>query len=244
MIFKLSFWELAKKQNPEMDWFSNRCYFGNMETTLKDRFLEYFAFFLAAQYNLSLCPSNGLPASRPTLWALHCMVQRASSLSLHPIFQLLFYLFPAHVTAHKQPSSLPALSSGQSQCLGTSQSLLFHLSLLLPQWHLLGSAIRTEKPVCSAWCWCAVPQLWGQETSSPGGKCQVRQKCRHHLGSQEDSGRTRHLALWPDSYRNQHVSTDCLISMEPVFSDVRTTLSVIPFCSNHLWFWDKFNEVL
>lgn len=64
--------------------------------------------------------------------------------------------------------------------------------------------------------------------------CQVRQKYHHHLGSQESSGRARHPALWPDSYWNQQIPTDCLISMELVFSDVRTALSVIPLFFNHI----------
>lgn len=67
--------------------------------------------------------------------------------------------------------------------------------------------------------------------------CQVRQKCSHNLWSQEGSGRTRHPALWPDSYckihKNQEISRDCLISMETVFSDVRTALSMIPLFFNH-----------
>lgn len=69
-------------------------------------------------------------------------------------------------------------------------------------------------------------------------RCQVRQKCPHDLGSQEGPGRTRHSALWPDSYckthKDQQTSTDCLISMEPVFSGVRTALSMIPLFFNHL----------
>lgn len=169
------------------------------------------------------------------------MVQRASSLSLQPIFQLLFYLFPGPGTADKQPSSLPPLSPGQSQCLGSSQPLPFHPSLLLSDtsW-AQPSGCRTQCVLLDAGMLGKLHPSFEVRTPPTQEKSgyQVRQKCPHDLGSQEGSGRTRHSALWPDSYckthKDQQTSTDYLISMDPVFSGVRTALSMIPLFFNHL----------
>lgn len=207
-----------------------------METTLKDRFLEYFSFFL--QLNI-IRPSNGLPASLPNLWALHCMVQRPSSLFLRPIFQLLFCPFPAPITTHKQPSSLPPLSSGQSQCLGTSQPRSFTCPFSSVTPPGLSHQDAEARVFLMMVCWESCTPTLRSGHLQPRRKvmCQVRQKCSHNLWSQEGSGRTRHPALWPDSYckihKNQEISRDCLISMETVFSDVRTALSMIPLFFNH-----------
>lgn len=216
-----------------MDWFSNRCCFGNMETTLKDRFLKYFAFFLAAKCNLSL--------------------------SVHPMGFLLHTLHSGHATAWcKEPgasSCTPYFSFFSTPSLPMSQhtsnpavSHPFSWTVTLP-WNLTATALSPVPSPSSVTppglshqhreasgfssmllCWGSCTPALRSGELPPRRKvgCQVRQKCCRQLESQEGSGGTCPLAWF---LQEQWISTVCLISMEPVFSDVRTALSMIPLFS-------------
>lgn len=157
-----------------MDWFSNR-YYRNMETTLKDRFLEYFAFFLVPKYNLSLCPSYGLPASCLTL---DTPLHGAEDLQPLPASHISasFLLLPCfcHSTQATQQPPTPFFWTA------TVPWNLMAIDLSLVPFSFPSDcswAQPSEKPVCPPWSWHsgkAAPQLWGKETSNPGVKGGVR----------------------------------------------------------------------
>lgn len=123
VIFKLLSWLWTKRQNPEMYWLPNRFCFGNMEITLEDRLLECFVF-LEAKYNLSLHPSNWLPAlpRHPTAW---CKGPAASCCS--PDF---CFLSACHSTWASCWPPTPSSWKGCSALGPHPPSPLLHLPLL------------------------------------------------------------------------------------------------------------------
>lgn len=213
-----------------------------MEITLEDRLLNILFFLKLNIISPSVHPMGFLPCLRhPTAW---CKGPVASRCSLD------FCSLSAPVIAHEQASGLPPLPPGQA---AVPWDLIPHCLFSTCPFSLVTSPglsqQDTEAGVSSSVlaCWENCTPALRTGLSQPRRKvgcCQVRQ-LRHHLGSQEAQGTQGEPGILPfgqlylpDSHckihKDQQISPEWLISLELVFSDVRTALSIIPLFFNHL----------